>query len=136
MMRRWAGVYSSSAFGNWARSITNLGVITILPRWNAKFTRSPLDSPAWRRTLVGIVTWPLCWIFAVVFIEIRSDQFRKSGIRTSACSITKRGPLGAVVTLEAAEREAIRRAGGKAGGVAVIGGGITPPSQRHNPKSG
>src|ERR1039458_7027249 len=47
-----AGVYSSSAFGNWARSITNLGVITILPRWKAKLTRSPWDSPAWRRTLV------------------------------------------------------------------------------------
>src|ERR1039458_3566525 len=66
MMRRWAGVYSSSALGNWARSITNLGVMTILPRWKAKFTRSPLDNPAWRRTLVGIVTWPLCWILAVV----------------------------------------------------------------------
>src|SRR5450759_218171 len=89
MMRRWAGVYSSSAFGNWARSITNLGVITILPRWKAKFTRSPLDSPAWRRTLVGMVTWPLCWIFAVVFIKIYSDEFRKSGIQTSACSIAK-----------------------------------------------
>src|SRR5450759_2039674 len=88
MMRRWAGVYSSSAFGNWARSITNLGVITILPRWKAKFTRSPLDSPAWRRTLVGMVTWPLCWILAVVFIKTYSDKFRKSRIQTSACSIT------------------------------------------------
>src|SRR5664280_1308607 len=73
MMRRCSGVYSSSAFGNWERSMTNLGVITILPRWKAKFTRSPLDSPAWRRTLVGMVTWPLCWILAVVFIKIYSD---------------------------------------------------------------
>src|ERR1039457_5210853 len=72
VMRRWAGVYSSSAFGNWERSMTNLGVITILPRWKAKFTRSPLDSPAWRRTLVGMVTWPLCWILTVVFIAIDS----------------------------------------------------------------
>src|ERR1017187_8207480 len=99
MMRRWAGVYSSSAFGNWARSITNLGVIsifpagqdcdspqvgnwarsitnlgviTILPRWKAKLTRSPWDSPAWRRTLVGMVTCPLCWILAVVFIKTYS----------------------------------------------------------------
>src|ERR1017187_2692114 len=87
IMRRWAGVYSSSAFGNWERSITNLGVITIWPRRKAKFTKSPLDSPAWRGTLVGMVTWPLCWILAVVFITIR---FRKSGIRTSVCRITKR----------------------------------------------
>src|ERR1035438_2599204 len=82
MMRRWAGVYSSSAFGNWARSITNLGVITILTRWKAKLTRSPWDSPAWRRTLVGMVTCPLCWILAVVFIkhlpsipEVRNPDF-------------------------------------------------------------
>src|ERR1017187_4381273 len=69
MIRRCAGVYSSSAVGNLERSITSRGVMTILPRWKAKFTRSPLERPAWRRTLVGIVTWPLCWILAVVFIK-------------------------------------------------------------------
>src|ERR1017187_2629715 len=50
------GVYSSSAVGNLERSINSLGVMTILPRWNSKFTRSPLERPAWRRTAVGIVT--------------------------------------------------------------------------------
>ena len=45
-----------SAEENLERSITSLGVMMILPRWKAKFTRSPLDRPAWRRTAVGMVT--------------------------------------------------------------------------------
>src|ERR1019366_4018258 len=69
MIWRCAGVYSSSAVGNLERSITNFGVMTILPRWKAKFTRSPLKRPACRRTAVGMVTWPLFWILPVVFIE-------------------------------------------------------------------
>src|SRR5271157_434207 len=69
MMRRCSGVYSSSAAGNLERSVTSLGVMTILPRRKAKLTRSPLDRPAWRRTLVGMVTWPLFWILPVVFMK-------------------------------------------------------------------
>ena len=41
----------------------------ILPALTAKSTKSPLDRPAWRRTAVGMVTWPLSCILAV-FIRI------------------------------------------------------------------
>jgi hypothetical protein len=37
MTLRCDGVYSPSALGNAERSITILGVMTILPRWKAKF---------------------------------------------------------------------------------------------------
>src|ERR1700688_1378908 len=64
----------------------------ILPRWNAKLTRSPLDGPAWRRTLVGMVTCPLCWILAVVFTtkiprtipEVRNPDFCPVAQQTAA----------------------------------------------------
>src|ERR1035437_5776927 len=85
MMRRCSGVYSSSAVGNFERSIISVGVMTILPRWKTKLTRSPLDRPACRRTLVGMVTWPLCWILVVVLIKNILVTFSGSQYFRTSC---------------------------------------------------
>src|SRR5260370_36892826 len=75
MILRCAGVYSSSALGNWERSITSLGVMTILPRENAASTRSPSAMPAKERKRVGKVIWPLRWILTRVEVGERlNDQ--------------------------------------------------------------
>src|SRR5437773_11049654 len=59
MARRCACVYSLSAFGNWVRSITSLGVMTILPRWSVASTRSPSATPMAARRRLGNVICPL-----------------------------------------------------------------------------
>src|ERR1017187_5949425 len=76
MMRLGARVYSSSAAGNLERSMTSLGVRTILPRWNAASTRSPSEMPARDRSLVGRVIWPLRWIFTRVVIRIECSMVK------------------------------------------------------------
>src|ERR1035438_2899512 len=53
MMRRCAGVYSSSALANSERSITSSGVSTILPR-----SAMPIRGAE----TAGNVIWPLRWI--------------------------------------------------------------------------
>src|ERR1017187_3642934 len=69
--RRCWGVYSPSAVGNWERSITTWGVMTILLPIARTSTRSPSASPTAARTVLGMVIWPLCWTLTSVPIEIR-----------------------------------------------------------------
>src|ERR1022692_3175394 len=83
MMRRWAGVYSSSAVGNLVRSITSWGVMTIFLPTARTSTRSPSTRPTAERTLRGMVIWPLGWTLTRVLIGFRA--LRK--IRTPAGSI-------------------------------------------------
>src|ERR1039457_2499245 len=82
MLRRWAGVYSSSAVGNLERSMPSLGVMTILPRWKAASTRSPSEMPARDRSLMARVIWPLRWIFT---IRVRTNMLTADAVMARVC---------------------------------------------------
>ena len=62
MIRRWAGVYSSSAVGNVERSVICFGRRMNDPRLTVTSRRSPSATPTRSRRAVGSVTWPFFWI--------------------------------------------------------------------------
>ena len=79
MTRRCAGVYSSSAFGNFERSMMVLGVRTIFPRSNVASTKSPFIRPALVRIGFGMVSWPLSWILMMVAMGWLISESPESG---------------------------------------------------------
>src|ERR1039458_8043559 len=120
--RRCWGVYSPSAVGNWERSITTWGVMTILLPIARTSTRSPLASPTAVRTVLGMVIWPLCWTLTSVPIRIQLPEIRnfrppviqhsraRTGVRTARTDREAQPSWGGSTYGEAvAQRQRARR---------------------------